>query len=68
MTNQRLSLAYALARQMQTLMRHTAPEPAQAAHWEAVIDMDTNQSVWLPKDLHDEYQRLRFTTDGEPRP
>jgi hypothetical protein len=67
-TDQRLSLAHALARQMQTLMRHTAPDEADAAAWEAVIDMDTNRPVWFPKELSDEYQRLRFTDLGEPRP
>ena len=67
MTNERLSLANALAQQMHTLMRQTAPDDAHAVDWEAVIDMDTNQPVWFPKDLHDEYQRLRFTDLGEPR-
>jgi hypothetical protein len=67
-TNARLSLAHALAQQMQTLMRHTAPEDAQAGDWEAVIDMDTNRPVWYPKDLSDEYHRLRFTDEGDPRP
>lgn len=68
MTNHRLRLAHALAQQMRTLMRHIAPDGAQAQHWEAVIDMDTNRHVWFPKALSDEYHRLRFSSLGEPRP
>ena len=68
MPNQRLILANAVAQQMEALKRLTAPDAADAGNWIVSIDMDTNRPVWFPKDLSDEFQRLRFTDEGEPRP
>lgn len=34
--------------------------------WVPVVDVDTNQTTWFPRDLFDEYQRLRFTDEGVP--
>ena len=61
-------MAHELAQQMTAHRRATPPGEADAAAWEVAIDMDTNRPVWFPKDLADEYQRLRFTPEGDPRP
>lgn len=34
--------------------------------WVPVVDVDTNKTTWFPRDLFDEYQRLRFTDEGAP--
>lgn len=44
--------------------RRKEPPPENESHlWSVAVDMDTNQPVWTPKALEDEYQRLRFSQD-----
>ena len=62
----RRDLARAVSEQMTALIRQVAPPKDQACEWQAMIDMDTNRSVWFSKHLFDEFQRSRFSDGGEP--
>lgn len=63
---QRLHLANEISEKMTAARRTIPPADADAPGWVSVVDMDTNKPVWVPKSLHDEFQRLRFTDDGTP--
>jgi hypothetical protein len=52
---------------MPNAVRRIDPPPEEAiGKWIMLIDMDKNQPTWAPKDLFDEYQRLRFSEEGAP--
>lgn len=66
MNEQRKTLAQEVNERMRTAIRTEPPSEGDEDAWAIVYDMDTNKPRWFPKELYDEYQRLRFTDIGEP--
>lgn len=66
MNDQRLQLALEVMEKLNAAKRTDAPPDDEKDAWVEIIDMDTNKPFWVPKDLSDEYQRLRFTRFGKP--
>ena len=62
----RIQLAAAINEKMNAVRRIDPPPEEAIGNWAMVIDMDTNKPTWVPKDLFDEYQRLRFSEEGSP--
>ncbi len=62
----RIQLAAAINEKMNAVRRIDSPPEEAIGNWAMVIDMDTNKPTWVPKDLFDEYQRLRFSEEGSP--
>ena len=62
----RIQLAAAINEKMNAVRRIDPPPEEAIGEWVMSIDMDTNQPTWVPKDLFDEYQRLRFSEEGSP--
>ncbi|GEM_PF-6829722 len=58
----RYRLAAEINSKMFAAQRPTPPDKADAAAWVPVVEMDTNKVHWIPKDLHDEYHRLRYSS------
>ncbi len=46
--------------------RNAPPADSNFEEWVPVVDIDSNKTIWFPKDLYNEYQRLRFSDAGEP--
>ena len=62
----RIQLAVAILEKMNAARRIDSPPDEEIDKWAMYIDMDTNKPTWVPKDLSDEYQRLRFSEEGSP--
>jgi hypothetical protein len=62
----RIQLAVAISEKMNAARRIDSPPEEEIGKWVMSIDMDTNKPTWTPKNLCDEYQRLRFSEEGAP--
>lgn len=62
----RRQLAFKIGEKLNASARNTPPPETSLEEWVSVMDMDTNKTNWFPKDLYNEYQRLRFSDAGEP--
>jgi hypothetical protein len=62
----RIQLAAAINEKINAARRTDLPPEEAIGEWVMSINMDTNQPTWAPKDLFDEYQRLRFSEEGAP--
>ena len=62
----RIQLAAAINEKMNAARQIVSPPDEVIDKWAMYIVMDTNKPTWVPKDLSDEYQRLRFSEEGAP--